>query len=253
MPQSLDRWTPILVGGAVGGALSLLPPCCLLTCCCCFNGVYFLIGGAVAGAMLARSAGRAGIVLPVEQGMLVGLGAGAVAALMTIVVYGAFDIVQELSGWRPEFDLEGLSGLSPELRNLVERLEELIEEQRRAQPPVIVRMAITTGLHLLLGLALGALGGLLGTLIGRGSSSGGPGDRAAAPSRPPAPPSTTPTGPEQSRTDADGAWSVGSRTPEGGDAGEPRMGTVPYDPSSAWDRAREELERPPDSEEDPDR
>jgi hypothetical protein len=241
MPQSLDRWTPILVGGAVGGALSLIPPCCLLSCCCCFNGLYFMIGGAVAGGMLARSAARSGITLPAEQGLLVGLGAGLVAALMTVVVYGAFEIAAELSGWTPDFDFQGLSGLSPQLRELIERMQALIEQQQAGQLPIAVRLALSAAFHLGMGLVLGALGGLLGALIGR-SAPGGRGGQG--PGGAPEPPAAPPERPADSRLEPDGGWSVASRPVDTRDVGEPRTGTIPYDPSSAWDRAREELEQP---------
>lgn len=263
MSPSLDRWTPTLVGGAVGGGLSVLPPFCVLSCCCCCNSLYFLVGGIVAGVMLARAAARAGVGVPAEQGLLVGLGAGLVGALMAGIVFGSFEVVAQLSGWQPQMNLDALRDVPPELRRWLEWIEELAEQQRQRQASVLLTLLFSFAQYIIPGLALGALGGLIGVLLGRRPPTDDRGGYAASPGAgagpaggaPPAAPGAPPAlGP-------DGGWSVSSSgssqaTPAPPAQQEGSEGPPVHEPSppperrpsphgsgtSAWDKARHELE-----------
>lgn len=243
MTPSLDRWTPMLVGGAVGGGLSVLPPFCLLSCCCCCNGLYFVVGGMVAGIMLARAAGRRGTWLPAEQGLVVGLGAGLIAALMTAVVFGSFEVVAQLSGFTPRIEPDALRGLPPELQRWMRRLQEIVEQQQQQGLPMVVQLGLSLLIQLTLGLGLGALGGLLGVLVGRRPPTDDRGGYAAGPA-PGTPRPTAPAGRPESGGEPGGASAGGARSPQTLASRSKADGQRAGAGDSAWDRARRELEQP---------
>ena len=80
--NELDWKQPALIGGLIGGILSVIPGISLFNCCFC---AWLLVGGAVAAKMLINRAPR-----PVRSGE--GAQVGAVAGLIAAGIYSVISL-----------------------------------------------------------------------------------------------------------------------------------------------------------------
>lgn len=192
---------PVIVGGLVGGILSSIPICNMLNCFCCS---LLVLGGAIAGGMLASQANKVGKYMNTGEGALAGalagLGAGVLSALIEMgiqmIIPRAFD---------PSMILKNL-GDNPEAQRAVRQWMKILDK------PLLL-FGISLVFKTIFGAMFGALGGLIGVLIVR------------KPQLPPAPPATT-------------TWTVPPAeppAPSGPVSPPPMGGSGPAGPSSSTD------------------
>lgn len=176
----LNLWMPILWGAAVAAALRFIPPCC---CCGCFNA---LVGGAVAGGVLARQAVKSRQFPDASQGLLVGIGAGlgcAVVGLVLSLINAAALSPEAAQQWLGQLPMEG---------PFKDALRRGIEFETSA--PMWLRATKVLFAEIGGGVILGAVGGVLTMLLMRQppSSSTPAGPASATPWSGPAQPWTPP-------------------------------------------------------------
>ncbi len=149
----LNLWMPILWGAAVAVLLRFIPPCCF---CSCFNA---LVGGAVAGGVLARRAVKSRQFPDASQGLLVGIGAGLACAVVGLVI----SLIIALA-FGPEAAQRFLAGLSID-GAFKDALRRAIEVEMST--PVWLRATKALFVEIGGGVILGAIGGVLTMLLMR--------------------------------------------------------------------------------------
>ncbi len=156
MEENPSKLTPALIGGAVIGILSTLPIINLGNCLCC---MWILIGGFIGTYLYSRD-------LPAEHslsggdGAIIGLLSGIFGAL-----FGAFlgYFLMAVLGFNPgkhivESLLESKRNISPEMRELLERVRE-----REGINPFFVFIGLF--FSLIINSIFGTIGGIMGAAI----------------------------------------------------------------------------------------
>ena len=156
MEQNPSKLTPALIGGAVIGILSTLPIINLGNCLCC---MWILTGGFVGTYLYSRSL-QPGYNLSGGVGAIVGLLSGIFGAL-----FGAFlsYFLMAVLGFNPgrhiiESMLESKRNISPEMRELLERIHEKEEIN-----PFFVFIGLF--FSLILNSIFGTIGGIIGAAV----------------------------------------------------------------------------------------
>jgi hypothetical protein len=170
--MAAPKLLPALLGGLFIGVLSSLPFISSANMCCC---LWVVCGGALAALLMQQNTPR-----PVTngEGAIVGLLAGLVGALVTLVLGVAFQVLMG----RAVFDMAeferamGDAEMTPEMRELF----------TGATPLIII--AVVGVFWFIISSAFATLGGLLGALIFR-KKTGGP---ATGGGGTPVPPTFTP-------------------------------------------------------------
>jgi len=153
-----DILRPALIGGLIGGLLSVLPPFCCLNCCCCLN---FVLAGVIAGGIYAKRAATINWLPQAGEGASVGVLAGFFAGLVNAIVEG----IAGLLAWAVGDNLRCAArfrGPGPFDWDRIWRGSELWE----GIPPAVIWTGDFAG-SVILGAIFGALGGMLGILIFR--------------------------------------------------------------------------------------
>lgn len=167
---------PALLAGLVIGVLSALPIVSAGNCCCCL----WVVGGGALGAwLLQQNSARA---ITVAEGMLVGLLAGVVGALVSVPVsLMAQAVIPGYADPGAVLDrlLERSGSMPPEFRDALERARESTLTTRGA-----VAVLLTFVFSLVVNVIFATLGGLIGALF----FSRGPEPSTWAPAQGPPPP-----------------------------------------------------------------
>ncbi len=144
-----SRLQPVLFGGLFIGVLSALPFVNAANCCCC---LWVIAGGVLATYLRQQSSPYA---IPASEGALVGLMAGAVGAIVFMLLSIP---LQALTGPMQQQFMERMMSsnqdIPPELRDLMER----------ASTGGAMR-AVSFVFTLIIDVIFGMLGGLLGVAI----------------------------------------------------------------------------------------
>jgi hypothetical protein len=176
---------PALLAGIVIGVLSALPIVSAGNCCCC---MWVVAGGALAAWLLQQNSARP---ITIAEGMLAGLAAGVVGAVVAVPISLASQAL--LGGLGMERDLlnrilENAQSLPPEMREALERAR----ESSLTAGGGVVRAVVLFVFSLAVNLVFATLGGVLGALFFRKgpeiSNWGSPVEPPPPP--PPVPPST---------------------------------------------------------------
>jgi hypothetical protein len=186
--KKIDRTSPVLIGGLVGGVLAGIP---LLNCLNCFCCSLYILAGGIAGMLYARGAGAVNLFPSTGQGALTGGLAGGLAGIIGSLIGGVLTFALSAAGMGGQDPAEIMENLPPDLDpEAVEAIGQLLE--LFGGPPTVGKVLIGA----VIGIVLGFLFGLLGGAVGCAMSRKPPVPQPAAPAAPPyqAPPPPDPLG-----------------------------------------------------------
>jgi hypothetical protein len=176
---------PALLAGIVIGVLSALPIVSAGNCCCC---MWVIGGGALAAWLLQQNSSRA---ITVAEGMLAGMAAGIVGAVVAVPISLASQALLGGLGMERDFlnrVLESAQSMPPEVRDALERAR----SSSLSASGGVLRVLLLLVFSLAVNLVFATLGGLVGALFfrkGPETSNWGP-PAEPPPPPPPVPPST---------------------------------------------------------------
>jgi len=156
--NELDWKQPALIGGVIGGLLSVIPGINLLNCCFC---AWLLVGGAVAAKMLIDRTQR-----PIKsgEGAQIGAMAGVIAAGIYFIINLALIIFSiGLAFQQKLFNRIADMSDDPQFREMIQRIIEANVNQTPGQRliaslPVLIAIAVVY-------VGFSTLGGLLGVAL----------------------------------------------------------------------------------------
>ena len=178
--MSVSLFQPALLAGIVIGVLSSLPIVNAGNCCCCM----WVVGGGALGAWLLQQ--NTVHAISIAEGMLVGLLAGVVGAVIAVPVsLASHALLGGLGDGRDLIDrvLERSGSMPPELRDALERARSSALTSGGA-----LTVLLTFVMSLVINLIFATLGGLLGALFFRRGPEPSDWASPAGPAPPPIPP-----------------------------------------------------------------
>ncbi len=188
--MNVDRTSPILIGGLVGGLLAGIPIVNCLNCFCC--SLYILAGG-IAGSLYARNAATLNVFPTAGQGALTGLMAGGLAGIIGSLIGGVIN-----------FALSAVGVVSSDPGEIMDQLRSAEIDPEVAEaigsfletfggPPSLYTLTVGLVFGVFFGALFGTVGGMIGCAISRKPPLEPPAAAAPPPVQPP--PITGPPGP----------------------------------------------------------
>lgn len=172
---------PALLAGIVIGVLSTLPIVSAGNCCCCM----WVVGGGALGAWLLQQNTPRGIT--VAEGMLVGLAAGLIGAVVGLPINIASQaVLGQIVDQRELLDrlIESAGPIPPELQDAVARARETSMSAGQGAARIALSFVLSLGVNLV----FATLGGLLGAVLFRRDEGPWPSPTAPEPASPAPPP-----------------------------------------------------------------
>lgn len=146
---------PALLGGLAIGVLSALPVISLANCCC----AWVLFGGGLAAYLMQQNHPEP---MPIGDGAIAGLLAGAIGAFVWLIVSIPLNLVMApIQSELSQRMLRSASGMSPEVRDLLERMA--------GGGPSMAGLVVAFFVFLFVSSLFGMFGGLFGALLFRRS------------------------------------------------------------------------------------
>lgn len=148
-----DRLQPAFWGGLFIGVLSALPLVQMGNCCCC---LWVVAGGVLAAYLRQQQSPHA---IPASEGALVGLMAGIIGGILTVIIGIPMHAV---TGPMQQRMLDWIMSANPDMPS---ELRDAIERASGESPFSPLTLALSIVYYVVVGLIFGMLGGLLGVAI----------------------------------------------------------------------------------------